>query len=361
MIDKAPISADSHVYEPERAWSDYIDPTYRDRAPRMERRGDVDIFVVEGLPDRSVGAQAVAGKDPREFTKDGRHDQGRRGGWEPNDRLKDMDTDGVAAEVIYPTLAFSLFRIPDLDYRVACMDAYNRWMGDFCASQPDRLLGLGLVSLHDTQTGLRQLGDAAKLGLPGVCITAMAPEDKPFFDTGYEPFWAAAQEAGVPLSLHVFTESSAKVESADFMVRYSVVPSRIMQTLTTFISYGVLEKFPRLKLVSVEVDVGWIPNYLQRIDHAFERHRHWTGSGKRLSMQPSDYFRRQVYATFMEDRAGVLMRHEAGLQPDVGLRLPPTPTRRGPTPNRSSRPSSKVCPMTSASASSGRTSGTSTT
>ncbi|MEE9285170.1 MAG: amidohydrolase family protein [Dehalococcoidia bacterium] len=313
MDQNAAVSADSHVYEPGNAWSDHIDPKFRDRAPRLERRGDVDIFLIEGIEPRSVGAQAVAGRDPREFRKDARHEEGRRGGWDPHARLKDMDLDGIAAEVIYPTLAFTVFRIPDLEYRVACMDAYNRWMAEFCRAAPDRLIGLGLVTLHDTDVAKRQLDDATRMGLKGVCITAMAPKDHPFHHPDYEPFWAAAQDAGVPLSLHVFTESSGKVESPDFMVRYSVVPARIQQSITTFISYGVLEKFPRLKLISVEVDIGWIPTYLQRIDHAFERHRHWTGTGQRLTLRPSEYFHRQVYATFMNDRAGVQLRHQAGL------------------------------------------------
>ena len=313
MSNAQVISSDSHVYEPGEMWSRLIDPKFRDRAPRIERQGEVDRFIVDGLPPHPIGAQAVAGRDPKLFTKEGKHEDGRKGGWEPNARLVDMDKDGVAAEVLYPTLAFSMYRIGDLDYRVACMDAYNRWMAEFCNAGKGRLIGLGLVSLHDIESAQRQLKDIASLGLKGACITAVAPEDKPFGHADYEPFWAAAQDSQTPLSLHVFTESKATQESADFLVRYSVVPARIQQTITTFISYGVLEKFPGLKLVSVEVDVGWIPNYLQRIDHAFERHRHWTGTGQRLTMQPSEYFRRQVNATFMEDRAGVLLRHQAGL------------------------------------------------
>ncbi len=313
MVSTAVVSADSHVYEPGNVWTDHIDPEFRDRAPHLERRGDKDIFLIEGIEDRSVGAQAVAGRDPRDFKKDARHEEGLRGGWDPQARLQDMDLDGVAAEVIYPTLAFTMFRIPDLAYRTACMDAYNRWMAEFCSTAKDRLIGLALISLHDMDTAKRQLDDALRLGLKGVCIAAMAPDDRPFFHEDYEPFWAAAQDAGIPLSLHVFTESSVQVESPDFMVRYSLVPSRIQKSLTTFISYGVLEKFPGLKLISVEVDIGWIPTYLQRIDHAFERHRHWTGTGQRLTLKPSEYFHRQIYATFMNDRAGVQLRHEAGV------------------------------------------------
>ncbi|MBI3744465.1 MAG: amidohydrolase [Chloroflexi bacterium] len=308
------ISADSHVYEPPNTWVDNIDPKFKAIAPRMVRQGDHDILTTEGMEPRQVGAQAVAGKDPRDFKRSARHEDGRKGGWEPQARLVDMDTDGVEAEVLYPTLAFHMFRIPDLAYRIACLDAYNRWMAGLCSASPQRLWGLGLMTIHDAKVAVRQLHDIAKLGLKGACITAMAPEEKPFGDADYEPIWAAAEDAGIPLSLHVFTESSAKVESADFIVRYSVVPARIQQSLTTFISFGILEKFPKLKLVSVEVDIGWIPTYLQRIDHAFDRHRFWTGAGQRLKMKPSEYFHRQCFATFMEDRAGVLMRNEAGIK-----------------------------------------------
>lgn len=307
------VSADSHVVEPIEAFRAYISAAYKGRAPRIERREEHDVLVMEGLPPRHLGSHAVAGQDPKRMRTEGRYQEGIRGGWDPEARLLDMDTDGVEAEVLYPTLAFSVWRVPDPGLRAAIMDSYNRWLAHYCSVAPRRLIGLGLVAIHDAQVAARQIQEVSAMGLRGICIAAMAPEDKPFHRRDYEPIWAAAQDAGLPISLHVFTESTNRQESPDFMVRYAVVPSRIAETITTFISYGILERFPSLKLISVEVDVGWMANYLQRIDHAFERHRWRASTGLGLAMRPSDYFHRQVFGTFMDDRAGVLLRHQIGV------------------------------------------------
>ena len=309
------ISADSHVVEPVETFSQYLDPKFKDRAPRVESRSDHDVLLVDGLPPRHLGGQAVAGRDPKLMRVQGRYKEGStQGGWDPHVRIKDMDLDHVDAEVIYPTIAFFVWRVPDPAYRVALMDSYNRWLADYCKTAPDRIIGLGLIAIHDTNVALRQIRDVSKLGLRGICIPSNAPKDKPFTHKDYEPIWAAVQDTKLPISLHVFTGAEAPPEITNFLIRYTVIPSYISETITTFISGGIFERYPNLKLVSVEVDVGWMANYLQRIDHAYERHRYRTGLGDVLKEMPSYYFKRQVFGTFMDDRAGVVMRNEIGIK-----------------------------------------------
>ncbi len=313
MVSYDVVSADSHVYEPPDLWSRYIDPAFRSRAPHFVRQDGADLFVVDGFAPKFIGVQASAGLRSEELRRDGRHDQGRRGGWDPHARVKDMDTDGVAAEVLYPTLALGLYRIKDVDYQLACMRAYNDWLADHCAAYPDRIVGVGLVPLADVEAGVAELRRLRDRGLRGAAITSMPRVDQPFHDPRYDPFWAEAQALDVPISLHVFSEDREGMQAGDFIVRYSFAPARIQETLATFISFGVLERFPKLQLISVENDIGWAGTYLARLDHAFERHRHWTGSGTRLTMRPSDYFRRQVFLTFMVDKAGVDNRAHVGI------------------------------------------------
>ncbi len=307
------VSADSHVYEPPELWTRYIEPAYRSRAPHFIRQDGADLFVIEGFPPKAIGVQASAGMQSSELRRDGRHDEGRRGGWDPDARVKDMDTDGVSAEVLYPTLALGLYRIKDLGYQMACMRAYNDWLADHCAAHPDRIIGIGLVALTDIEAGIAELHRIRKKGLRGAAITAMPRVDQPFNDPRYDPFWAAAQATDTPVSLHIFSEDREGMQSGDFIVRYSFAPARVQEGIATFISFGVLERFPRLRLVSVENDIGWAGTYLARLDHAFERHRYWTGSGTRLAMQPSAYFRRQVYLTFMDDKPGIESRAHIGV------------------------------------------------
>jgi predicted TIM-barrel fold metal-dependent hydrolase len=290
-----------------------MDPEFRDRAPRLFRQGNQDVFVVEGLPPSHVGVQATAGKRSEELKWEGKFEEGRRGGWDPEARVKDMDVDRVDAEVLYPTLCFGMWRVPDTTYQYACMRAYNDWLADFANMAPGRLVANALISLRDVDAGIRELRRVAAKGTKAACITAVAPDDRPYSHPDYDRFWATAQELNIPLSLHVFTGSKMELDTTEFLVNYALVPRWIQGTVGTMIVSGVMERFPSLKVISVEVDIGWIATFLHRLDHAFERHRHWSGSGASLKMRPSEYFHRQVYATFMDDLAGIKLRHEVGV------------------------------------------------
>ncbi|MBM3947602.1 MAG: amidohydrolase, partial [SAR202 cluster bacterium] len=188
------------------------------------------------------------------------------------------------------------------------------WIADFCASHPDRLAGAGVISLEDIGLAVQQLRLVARKGLRTGAITHAPPEDQPYSHPRYEPFWAAAEEIGIPISLHAVTAARRRrMQSQEFMVFYPSAVVDIQYSLSHIIVSGVLERHPRLKLVSVENDIGWVGTYLARIDHAYERHRHWTGSGKRLPARPSEYFRRGVSLTFQFDKPGVETRHHVGV------------------------------------------------
>ena len=131
MTEHKLISADSHIIEPPDLYTNRIEPRYRDRAPRMkyvEKLGDA--FFVEGLPTPvPMGLVAAAGKPPSEIRMTGgRFEEMHRGGWDPDARMQDQARDGVAAEVIYPTVGMVICNHPDFDFKKACFEAYNRWL-----------------------------------------------------------------------------------------------------------------------------------------------------------------------------------------------------------------------------------------
>ena len=142
------ISADSHVSEPTDLWSERVDKPYRDRAPRLvanPKDPGGAYFHYEGYAPHPIGIGLGAGKSPEElaqFLTRGTYADARPGGWDPAERLKDMDLDGVDADVIYTTLGFRQFWFTDGALQRACFRVYNDWLADYCAYAPKRLAGL---------------------------------------------------------------------------------------------------------------------------------------------------------------------------------------------------------------------------
>jgi predicted TIM-barrel fold metal-dependent hydrolase len=319
MLPERILSADSHVIEPADVWTSRIDRRFADRAPRVideagGRKGD--FFVAEGLRPFPVAGFAVAGVDPKEFGEkmQAGYPGVRPGAWDPVERLKDQERDGVRAEVLYPSLAMRLFQLEDPELRAASFRAYNDWLADYCSESPRRLAGVAMIPLDSPDDGVRELERAAKRGLKGAMIWGAAPPDRRYGDPAYDNFWAAAQDLATPVSLHILTEyrGSGGSDFTSVMKSYPALHHSVEKSLAEIIFAGVPERFPRLRFVSVENDIGWIAHFLQRLDHSYEKYRYLERDA--IPNPPSFYFRRQVRATFQDDRVGVLTRHQVGVE-----------------------------------------------
>ncbi len=184
------ISADSHITEHPDTYTQHIDRAFRDRAPHIVATHDHgDVFVIDGM-DRPIhlGLVAAAGKLPDEITESGvKFEDLHRGGWDPEARLLDQDRDGVAAEIIYPTVGMLLCNHTDFDYKKACFDAYNRWIAQYCAAHPTRLLGCGQTAMRTPAEGVADIRAIKALGLRGVMMPgdpAQEDYDSAIYDDG---------------------------------------------------------------------------------------------------------------------------------------------------------------------------------
>jgi predicted TIM-barrel fold metal-dependent hydrolase len=298
------ISADSHITEPPNTYVDYIEPRWRDRAPKMVRHEQMgDVFVVDGMSKPvPMGLVAAAGKPAEEIRLTGaKFEELHRGGWDPEARLADQERDGVAAEVIYPTVGMMLCNHKDFDYKTACFEAYNRWLTQYCGAHPERLLGVGQTAMRSPADGIKDLHAIKAAGLRGVMMPgnpAVEDYDSPIYDD----FWRAAIDIGLPLSFHILTsrEDGTRPRGPKMNGFLSIIRG-CQDIMGTLVLGGVFERHPALKVVCVEADAGWVPHYMYRMDHAYKRHRNWLPPGQALSRLPSEYFRENIYTTFQDD------------------------------------------------------------
>jgi len=301
------VSADSHMMEPADLWKTRLDARFRNRAPEVIRnsnsRSKALLFVAEGAPPFPVASGFAAGRsgnELKEFMSSG-YEAARPSGWDPVERVKDQEIDGIDAEILYPTLGMTVFAMPDAELQRACFGVYNDWLAEFCRHDPRRLYGVGLISLEDIDLAVADGERIAGQGMRGAMIWGSPPDDRPYSDRAYDPFWQAVSEHRLPVSLHIISgrgAHSTKVKRNAGVV-YATVTHEVQESLATLVFGGVLERFPELRVVSAENDVGWIPHFMHRMDHGFEKYSSMLPD--KLSLHPSEYVRRQVSATFQND------------------------------------------------------------
>jgi predicted TIM-barrel fold metal-dependent hydrolase len=296
------LSADSHITEPPGTYVDRIEPRYRDRAPHMVRDEKLgDLFAIPGMKRPvPMGLVAAAGKDPKDIAIFGsKFEDLHRGGWDPEARIPEQDRDGVAGEILYPTVGMLLCNHPDFDYKRACFDAYNQWIAEYCSAHPDRLFGIGQTAVVDVDSAIEDLRRIKELGLRGVMMPG-APQHGDYHEEYYDPLWEAAVDLALPLSFHILTTRDAPVRGPAINNFLAIIRG-CQDIMGTMIFGGVFERHPKLPVVCVEADAGWVPHYMYRMDHAFKRHRYWLKPGAELSRLPSEYFAENIYVTFQDD------------------------------------------------------------
>lgn len=316
------ISSDSHVFEPPDLWTARIDARYKDRAPRLQRVGDADHLVVEDAQTiAGIGLISNAGARfaaPETISDHGRFEDVHQGGYDPERHLKDMQSDGVAGEVLYPSQGLFYFKVADSQLMSAIFKTYNDWLAEFCRIAPDRLKGIAMINLDDVKDGIAELDRTAKLGFAGAMITEYPPENRRYDSPEYEPFWAAAQALDMPLSLHTATRRQGvnagavphTVRDASRRATKAFLPAI---SLCDMIFAGVFERYPKLKVGVVEFELAWVPHLMNTADYTY-RERHEEAAYRfKDDLRPSDFFRRNVFLSFQEDAVGIRLRDIIGV------------------------------------------------
>jgi predicted TIM-barrel fold metal-dependent hydrolase len=324
------LSADSHIIEPPDIYTSRIDPRFRDRAPKMERRKtpkgkEYDAWFLDGLQVATLGAfvqTELRFEDPSQIDFLGLWEGVTRAAYDPHVMVKELDADGVWGAVLHPSQGCFWYRIPDGALLSAICRAHNDWIADFSKPYPGRLKGIAMLNVDDVNEACLEMQRCAELGLTAAMIPVYPLPDRPYGHPVYDRLWWTAQDLGMPLVLHLatnrggipgceFTVNIGELTpagrcNADYWVRYSV---------TAMIFSGAFERYPRLRVGIVEHEMAWIPHWLKMMDFIYtERPEVFTmGWRSREGMLPSDYWRRNLYAEFMEDAVAVKLRDVIGV------------------------------------------------
>ena len=307
------IDSDMHIIEPPDLWQRYIDPEFKDRGPvgLTDRVGDLRMVGPDGKP---WGRTEIAIQDnpQRQQGQDFARNQERfkpyaEAGWTGEVQLQAMDEEGIDVAVIYPSRGLFALTIPDMDRRLAAAmsRAYNDWLYEFCAPDRKRLVGAGMISPFDIEdTVLESYRCVKELGFRGVFLRPNEVHDRNWHDPYYEPLWTALEELGAPIGFHEGAGSQLRQVGEQFgsngMLRHVFChPVEQKLAAASFCGGGILERHPNLRAAFLEGNCSWIPFLLWRLDEHWER----TGDvhAPELTMAPSEYFKRQCFASIEGD------------------------------------------------------------
>ena len=331
------ISGDSHLdIRPER-WTARVPKRWRERAPRtvILANGNEGILV-ENRPPRSPGATTITGLPYEKHGLQKYWFEGPGTG-APEQRLWEQDQDGVDAEVLYSHGSYAEFwrGIADDDAYKAMIRAYNEWLAEeYCAYNPHRLLGMGVIPATGVDDAIAEMSYCAKAGLKGVNLHRF-PSGKGYVTAEDDKFWAAALDLDICVTSHtnggttrlgpknggVFQYSKILVKAGGgerdpVSLLFRFAGEQPMAPLQMAMA-GVFDRFPKLKIYWAESQCGWLPYSFDQIDDNYERNRYWGERDfafKGPARRPSEYLKSQCLWGFMRDGWGVKCRHEIGVE-----------------------------------------------
>lgn len=316
------ISSDCHAGLPPEQYRDYLDPQYRETFDQVL---PIQLRMTQEAAEKFLVAEI------NEQWRKG-HDAELSGAWDHDERIKVLDNDGIAAEVIYPDgitemnmppfgAGLSLPTddiVPDLQWAGA--RAHNRWLAELCQMAPERRAGVAIVPLlWDVEMAVEEVRWAKQNGLKAVLIPNLWGKFPSYQDPKYDPFWRICEEQSIVVTFH-----SGAAPMSDFGEGQAMIGIYITEVawwtarpLTHMIWGGVFARFPELQVQVTEGTSIWVPEFLELMDFRYEDTPYSAKLGdytSHLEMKPSEYFARNISIG-----ASCMPRKEALLRNEIGL------------------------------------------
>jgi predicted TIM-barrel fold metal-dependent hydrolase len=344
LLDRIPpiVDLDAHLVEPPDVWSSRLPAKYREVGPHIEYLPAGQAKLDGGTYIEAPGADgplvawwcyedhqysvkrliAAAGYPADEITTQGiTFEQMRPGCWKPKDRLADMSLNGVEAQMCFPNYPRFCGQIflwgQDKDLSLLCVKAYNDFMvEEWCGGSEGRLIPLCLIPLWDPLLAADEVRRNAARGVRAVCFSELPPYlGLPSIYSGHwDPFLAACEETGTVIACHIGSGTKAPLTSADApdAVAGTIIFGNSVASMTDFLYSGVFARYPALKMLFAEAQIGWVPYLLERIDDVWETHRGWSRSQEYTKEPPSSFYWEHIHSTFFKDGVGIAMLDKVG-------------------------------------------------
>jgi uncharacterized protein len=314
------IDSDGHILEPPDLWEKHIDPKFREGCPKLFFTDDGhEVLRLEGEMALDLSRTPAGGTSKKLIrfgglgtfgarsgginSQEASYLEGKRGGFDPHVRIKDMDAEGIDAAFLYPSLALFLGGMRDPEFAAAACRAYNRWLAqEYCAPYPGRLFGVAMLPMQSVELAVEELRYSAKtLGYRAAFVRPNPYNGRVLHSRDFNPLWAEAQELDVAIGIHGGQESPQPQLAMDRFTSGSAVRHAVSHTFemmaasTSMIMCGVCDRFPKLRVAFLESGGGWLVGWLDRMN------RHYDDVGMNdtgLKNRPGDIFRRQCFVSF---------------------------------------------------------------
>ncbi len=276
------IDADGHVMEPNELYDRYIDPKFRDDLEELKRvaetRSGKWFFGI--FHQLNTGRPLGVAEVDKPLFRSGRKPVGEspdvRGGFDPHIRIKDMDREGIDVAVCFATVVSSFCALKSVEFEVAMVRAYHRWLADYCSAYPARIKGVAVVPMRAPEVAAEAIRAASKEPwCVGVYLSGHM-EDKLLDHPAFDPIWRACQEEDLPACFHGGTArppygaGTFEMGNNLFLQHSATNPFEVMRATASLIGGGVLDRFPKLRVAFLEAGVGWLPFWMERLDEHYE-------------------------------------------------------------------------------------------
>ncbi len=323
MEDMLIVSVDDHISEPPDMFKRHLTGDDLASAPQFHTTADgADYWTYQGMTMSSVGLNAVVGRVPEEFGMEPQSlSQMRKGCYDPQARLDDMNVNGIAASLNFGSIggfdgSRCFHKAPDKELALIHLRAYNDWhILDWCGTAPGRFIPCALLPTWDMDATVAEIERVAAMGCTSVSLTENPTRiGLPSIHNDYwEPMWKALVEHDITICLHIGSGNPAPHASMETPIEawITTMPMSIAIGAADWLHLDALRRYPDLKIILSESGIGWVPYFLERADFAHERHKAWTNSGFE-GTRPSEVFRKHFMTCFIDDAFGLKNLEDLG-------------------------------------------------